>query len=131
LRGNGAAGSAAFGTRCPRAVLGSASVKLYGVVRVSCIARRRAALENARRAPDCANRSRKFRYRVAPMPLRTWHALALALLLASAATSACNDGGACDPGELCECSGGTECYLACDGDNCAQHCSSMPRCGGV
>jgi hypothetical protein len=41
------------------------------------------------------------------------------------------DSGGCGPGDHCECSGGDECFLGCNGDNCNQACFSMNRCGTV
>jgi hypothetical protein len=38
---------------------------------------------------------------------------------------------ACEAGDYCECRGGHECYLECDGDRCDQECSSVDRCGLV
>jgi hypothetical protein len=37
----------------------------------------------------------------------------------------------CADGEVCECSGGEECYIGCDGDNCDQYCHDTRRCGGI
>jgi hypothetical protein len=55
-----------------------------------------------------------------------------ALLVASAfGLIDCHSGGGCGPGDHCECSGGDECYLGCNGDGCDQSCHSMNRCGTV
>ena len=41
------------------------------------------------------------------------------------------DSGRCGAGELCECAGGHQCYLDCDGDDCVQSCHDMDSCGAV
>src|SRR3954471_2612488 len=46
-------------------------------------------------------------------------------------SSSCRGDGGCQRGQLCECSGGTDCYLGCDGDGCDQTCFSANHCGAV
>lgn len=55
----------------------------------------------------------------------------LLLALSSAALSGCSSNEVCDPGQPCECNGGHECYIGCEGDGCTPHCSQMNRCGAV
>lgn len=59
-----------------------------------------------------------------------WPLLALALLLPTL-TACDSNAGACDAGEPCECSGGSDCFLGCDGDGCRQRCYQLNHCGGV
>ncbi len=56
--------------------------------------------------------------------------LALLAVLTATAAFGCDDDD-CEAGEDCECSGGHECFLGCDGDGCDQYCHDLDRCGGV
>jgi hypothetical protein len=58
-------------------------------------------------------------------------AVLIALVAAGLALPSCHGGG-CPRGQLCECAGGTDCFLGCgDGDGCQQLCHQMVRCGEV
>jgi hypothetical protein len=61
---------------------------------------------------------------------RLLSALCLSLVL-GAALAGCNDHDICNPGEPCECSGGHECYVGCEGDGCNARCFQMEHCGAV
>jgi hypothetical protein len=58
-------------------------------------------------------------------------ALSLLFLLGSAALTGCDNHDICNPGEPCECSGGHECYVGCEGDGCNARCFQMEHCGAV
>jgi hypothetical protein len=57
-------------------------------------------------------------------------ALVAALAAAGLGLASCNGGG-CPRGAQCDCSGGNECFLGCDGDGCDMSCHQLVRCGTV
>lgn len=58
-------------------------------------------------------------------------AIAGFLLICLFGPAACQSGGGCTPGNPCQCAGGDQCYIGCDGDGCSQACFSMKHCGTV
>ena len=61
---------------------------------------------------------------------RLFSAAALCLML-SASVLGCHDNETCGPGEPCDCYGGHECYVSCEGDGCNPRCYQMEHCGAV
>jgi hypothetical protein len=58
--------------------------------------------------------------------------LLVAVVLSALVTlPACDDDDFCRPGTPCDCSGGDECYLSCEGTGCNESCSNLSRCGGI
>jgi hypothetical protein len=62
---------------------------------------------------------------------RLLSALRLSLLLAGYALIGCNDHEVCRPDRPCECFGGHDCYVGCEGDGCNSRCFQMNHCGAV
>jgi hypothetical protein len=52
-------------------------------------------------------------------------------LLGLVTIPACDDDDFCRPGKPCNCSGGDECYLDCEGSGCNGTCHDLNRCGGI
>ena len=55
----------------------------------------------------------------------------IAFALALGVVGCDGDSNNCDPGGDCSCSGGNDCYLACNGSGCRESCHHQVHCGGV
>lgn len=62
---------------------------------------------------------------------RLLSAFGLSLLLGGLVLPGCSQHETCSPGQPCECSGGRDCYVGCEGDGCSARCFQLEHCGAV